>query len=72
MKNLPFYKIFLITLSVFTIPTYALVWYLESINAFDGVGIGIGMGNTVMLAVVVSMLPALLASIWWWNLQYED
>jgi hypothetical protein len=72
MKKMPFYKIFLITLSVFTIPTYVLVWYLESTNAFDGVGIGTGMGNTVMLAVVVSMLPALLASIWWWNRQYED
>lgn len=72
MKNLPFYMMFLITLSVFTIPTFALVWYLESNNAFDGVGIGTGMGNTVMLAVVVSMLPALLASIWWWNLQDEE
>jgi hypothetical protein len=68
MKKLPFQKIFLIILSVFSIPTYALVWYLESTNVIEG----IGKWNTVMLAVVVSMLPALLASIWWWNLQDED
>jgi len=65
---MPFQKIFILTLIACAIPTYALVWYLESTHVFSD----IGMGNTVMTAIVVSMLPALLISIWWWNSQDSE
>ena len=68
MKKMPFNIIFFITLFSCAVPTFALVWYLESTNVFEGIGIG----NTVYTAIVVSMLPALLISIWWWNFQYRD
>ena len=68
MKNMPFSKIFMITLCVFTVPTFVLVKYLEETRVIEG----IGLGNTVMTGIVVSMLPALLVSIWWWNRQDEE
>jgi hypothetical protein len=64
MKKMPFYKIFFLALCVFSIPTYALVRYLD----FGSIGIG----SPLITALVVSMLPALLVSIWWWNYQDEE
>jgi len=64
MKKMPFYKIFILTLCACAIPTYAIVRYFD----FDSIGIG----NLVITAIVVSMLPALLISIWWWNYQDEE
>ncbi|MAF84214.1 MAG: hypothetical protein CL797_08940 [Chromatiales bacterium] len=68
MKKMPFYKIFILTLSVFAILTYVLVLYLESKHVFDSIGVG----NTVLTAMVIPMLPALLISIWWWNSQDKE
>jgi len=68
MKRIQFYKIFIITLCVFSILAYGLVYYLESNQVFDS----IGLGNTAMTAIVISMLPALLISIWWWNFQGDE
>ena len=64
MKNMPFYKIYILALCAFAIPTYALVQYLD----FESIGIG----NPLITAIVVSMFPALLISIWWWNRQGEE
>jgi len=64
MKKMPFYTIFIITLCILTIPTYAVLRYSD----FGGVAVG----NLEMTAVVVSILPALLISIWRWNVQYDD
>ena len=64
MKTMPFYKMFLVTLCVLAIPTYAVVQYFD----FNSIGIG----SPVITAIVVSMLPALLIRIWWWNYQDEE
>jgi hypothetical protein len=61
---MPFYKMFMIALCACAIPTYAVVKYFDFEN--------IGIGSAVITAIIVSMLPALLISIWWWNYQYED
>ena len=68
MKNMSFNKIFILTLFICAIPTYAFIRYLEGTNVSDNIGIG----NTTITAIIVSMLPALLISIWWWNAQDED
>jgi hypothetical protein len=64
MKNTPFYKIYFVALISFATPTWAVVDYLD----FESIGIG----DPVITAVVVSMFPALLVSIWWWNRQDEE
>jgi hypothetical protein len=61
---MPFYKIYFLTLCTFAIPTYALVEYLD----FESIGIG----NPLITAIIVSIFPALLVSIWWWNRQGEE
>ncbi len=64
MNKIPFYQKYLLALLVFATPTYALVRYadLESI----------GIGSPLLTAFIVSMFPALLVSIWWWNFQDKD
>ncbi len=57
---MPYATLFIISLGACAVPTYALVSYFERTKVFEGIGIGI----TLMLSVVVSMLPALLISIW--------
>jgi hypothetical protein len=64
MKKMPFYKIYFLALFAFAIPTYALVGYAD----FESIGIG----SPLITALVVSMFPALLVSIWWWNRQGEE
>jgi len=64
MKKMPFYSIFFITLCILATPTYALLWYAD----FDGVGVG----SIDITAIVVCIFPALLISIWWWNVQDKD
>ncbi len=64
MKKMPFYTIFFLTLCILAVPTYALLRY----SNFDG----IGAGNLEMAAIVVVILPALLISIWRWNVQDND
>jgi hypothetical protein len=32
----------------------------------------IGIGNPLITAIIVSIFPALLVSIWWWNRQGEE
>jgi len=64
MKKMPFYKIFILTLCTLAILTYVLVRYSDFGN--------IGIGDPVTIAIVVSILPALLISIWWWNFQDKD
>jgi hypothetical protein len=61
---MPFYKIFFLALCACAIPTYGLVRYLD----FDSIGIG----SPMITAIVVSILPALLVSICWWNYQDEE
>jgi len=61
---MPFYKIFILALCVFAILTYAIVQYFD----FDSIGVG----NQVITAIIVSMLPALLVSILWWNYNDEE
>ena len=68
MKKMSFTKIFIITLFACFIPTYAFIRYLEGGNVFDSIGIG----NTLITAMIVPMLPALLISIWWWNSQDKE
>jgi hypothetical protein len=68
MKKMPFQKIFILMFFACTLPTYAFMRYLESTHVFDSIGIG----NTVITAIVVSVLPALLISIWWWNHQDRE
>ena len=62
--KMPFYKIFILALCVFAILTYAIVQYFD----FDSIGVG----NQVITAIIVSMLPALLVSILWWNYNDEE
>ncbi len=64
VKKMPFYKIYFLALFAFAIPTYALVRYID----FESIGIG----SPLITAFVVSMFPALLVSIWWWNRQGEE
>jgi hypothetical protein len=64
MKKMPFYKMYFLALFAFAVPTYALVSYLD----FSSIGIG----SPLITAFVVSMFPALLVSIWWWNYQDEE
>jgi len=64
MNKMPFYKIYFLALCAFAIPTYALVQYLD----FESIGIG----DPAITALVVSMFPALLVSIWWWNRQGDE
>jgi len=64
MKKIPFYTIFVLTLCTLAVPTYALVRYSD----FGSIGIG----DPVSTAIIVSILPALLISIWWWNFQDKD
>jgi len=64
MKNMPFFKIYILALCAFAIPTYALVRYSD----FESIGIG----SPFITAMVVSIFPALLVSIWWWNRQDEE
>jgi hypothetical protein len=68
MKKMSYAKLFIISLAACAVPTYTLVSYLERTKVFEGIGIG----NTLMMSVIVSMLPALLISIWWWNYQHDD
>jgi hypothetical protein len=68
MKKKSYSTLYFISLAACAVPTYVLVSYLERTKVFEGIGIG----NTLMLSVVVSMLPALLISIWWWNYQHDD
>ena len=64
MKKMPFYKIYFLALFAFAIPTYALVRYID----FESIGIG----SPLITAFIVSIFPALLVSIWWWNRHGED
>jgi hypothetical protein len=64
MKKMPFYTIFILILCILAVPTYALLRY----SNFDGIGVG----NLEIAAIVVSILPALLISIWRWNVQDDD
>jgi hypothetical protein len=68
MKKMPYATLFIISLVACAVPTYVLVSSFEGAKVFEGVGIG----NILMLSVIVSMLPALLISIWWWNYQHDD
>jgi hypothetical protein len=63
-----FQKIFISVLAICSVPTFGLIWFLENNGTFEGIGIG----NTIMTAVVTSALPTLLISIWWWNKQQDD
>jgi hypothetical protein len=64
MKKMPFYRIYFLALFAFAIPTYALVRYAD----FESIGIG----SPLIAAFILSMFPALLVSIWWWNRQGEE
>jgi hypothetical protein len=64
LKKMPFYKIYFVALIGFAVPTYALVSYMD----FESIGIG----SPLVTAIIVSMFPALLVSIWWWNRQGEE
>ena len=64
MKNMPFYKIYILALIALATPTYAVVRYAD----FESIGIG----SPLLTAFIVSMFPALLVSIWWWNRQGEE
>jgi len=64
MKKIPFYMIFFITQCVLSIIVFAVIQYSD----FDTTGIG----SPVTTAIVVSILPSVLISIWWWNIQDED
>jgi len=64
MKKMPFYTIFILVLCILAVPTYALLRY----SNFDGVDVG----SLELAAIVVSILPTLLISIWWWNVQDKD
>lgn len=64
MKKMPFYKIYFLALFAFAAPTYALVRYAD----FESIGIG----SPLITAFIVSIFPALLVSIWWWNRQAEE
>ncbi len=64
MKKMPFYQIYFLTLFVVATPTFLLVRYLD----FESIGIG----NPLVTAIVVSIFPALLISIWWWNFQDKE
>ena len=64
MSKMPFYKIYFLALFAFAIPTYALVRSMD----FESIGIG----SPLLTAFIVSMFPALLLSIWWWNRQSEE
>ena len=68
MKKMHFNKLFIISAFICATPTYVLMRYLEGANFFASSGIG----NTVLMSVVVSLLPALLISICWWNYQHDD
>jgi hypothetical protein len=68
MKKLSFTKIFFITLTACSIPMYGFIKYIAGDHIFPTTG----PVNAVATAVIVSMLPALLIGIWWWNLQYQD
>ena len=64
MKNMPFYRIYILALIALATPTYAFVRYAD----FESIGIG----SPLLTAFIVSMFPALLLSIWWWNRQGEE
>jgi hypothetical protein len=64
MKKLVFYQMYIISLVAFAIPTYLIVRYMD----FESIGIG----SPLITAIIVSMFPALLVSIWWWNHMEED
>ena len=70
MKKLPFYLIYIISLSLFAVPTYLFLQNYEDSKFIQSIGIG----NFGITAVIVCIFPALLISIWWWNAQeqYED
>jgi len=68
MKKMHFNKIFVITVTACSIPMFAFIRYISGDQLFTTTG----MGNAVLTAVVISLLPALLISIWWWNHQHQD
>ncbi len=47
---------------------YAFIKFIAGDHIFPTTG----PVNAVATAVIISMLPALLIGIWWWNLQYQD
>lgn len=67
-KKIPFYLIYFISLAIFAIPTYAFMSYFEDSPFMKS----IGATNTGPTAVIVCLFPALLISIWWWNVQDDD
>lgn len=67
-KKKPFQLIFIVMLSICAAIAYALINLLQGDTTADTVGIG----NSVLTSLVVSVLPAVLLSIWWWNNQDED
>jgi hypothetical protein len=68
MKKMSYPILFIISLVACAVPTYVLVSYFGTAKVLEGGG----AGYILMLSVIVSMLPALLISIWWWNYQHDD
>ena len=65
MKKMSFITIFMITEVVCSIPMFAFIRYIEGAENY-------GLFNAIMTAAIISLLPTLLISIWWWNYQHED
>jgi heme/copper-type cytochrome/quinol oxidase subunit 4 len=65
MKKMSFITIFMITLVVCSVPMYVFIRYIEGDDR-------LGLFNAIMTGTIISLLPALLISIWWWNVQHQD
>jgi heme/copper-type cytochrome/quinol oxidase subunit 4 len=65
MKKMSFITIFMITLVVCSVPMYVFIRYIEGDDR-------LGLFNAIMTGTIISLLPSLLISIWWWNVQHQD
>lgn len=61
MSNRTFGNQFFLTLAVVFVPVFLAFRYFESINVIENLGIM----NTIMMALILSAIPAILICIAW-------